>query len=146
MRPLGTVVNFSPRGSIIIRSEIAPRIGQVVCDNRGTPLGKVIRITGPVSRPYIMVSALAKDEVQMFRIGGKKVFLDDGPRQPDRRPHRERSEPTRPRSGGNSGERPKGRPWNPPSFKGKGYNDRDHGKNSTGQRPPSRDRRKKTRY
>jgi rRNA processing protein Gar1 len=81
------VFNFSPKGSIVVKATTTPRIGQIVCDNKGRPLGKVIRITGPVSSPYVLVSSLAKDEISMYRLSGKQVFLDD---RSDHSPPRER--------------------------------------------------------
>jgi rRNA processing protein Gar1 len=87
LRPLGKVFNFSPKGSIVVRATITPRIGNVVCDNKGRPLGKVIRITGPVNSPYVLVTSAAKDEMSMYRLSGKQVFIDDSFQQ---RPPRER--------------------------------------------------------
>jgi rRNA processing protein Gar1 len=82
LRSLGKVVNFSPKGSVVVRAASTPRIGQMVCDNKGRPIGKIIRITGPVGSPYVLISALAKDEISMFRLSGKQLFLDDSSRRP----------------------------------------------------------------
>lgn len=92
MRPLGKVFNFSPKGSIVVKATMTPRIGNLVCDNKGRPLGKVIRITGPVKAPYVLVSPMAKDEMSMFRLSGKQVFIDDTYHQ---RPKRDRRSPAR---------------------------------------------------
>ncbi|MGA1873083.1 MAG: H/ACA ribonucleoprotein complex subunit GAR1 [Thermoplasmatota archaeon] len=85
MKVLGSVVNFSPKGSIVIRADITPRIGQTVCDKMGAPVGRIVRITGPVDRPYVMVSGAANEETALFRLRGRKVFLDDSPRHTERR-------------------------------------------------------------
>jgi rRNA processing protein Gar1 len=87
------VFNFSPKGSIVVKATMTPRIGNVVCDKMGRPLGKVIRITGPVEAPYVLVTSMAKDEISMFRLSGKQVFIDDTYQQ---RPARDR----RPRAKG----------------------------------------------
>jgi rRNA processing protein Gar1 len=77
LRPLGKVFNFSPSGAIVVKAGTTPRIGNIICDNKGRPIGKVVRITGPVSEPYVLVTPLAKDEMSMFRLTGKQVFIDD---------------------------------------------------------------------
>ncbi|MGA1792781.1 MAG: Gar1/Naf1 family protein [Thermoplasmatota archaeon] len=145
MKPLGSVVNFSPKGSIVVRADITPRIGQVVCDSKGIPLGKIIRITGPVKNPYVLVSPLAKDEISLFRVGGKKVFVDDAPRPAERREHRVRKDDRGPPRDGKRSGRPQNRPERPRG--GQGYKGRSGGqrKPDQGNRSFSRDRRKKDR-
>ncbi|MGA1866161.1 MAG: H/ACA ribonucleoprotein complex subunit GAR1 [Thermoplasmatota archaeon] len=145
MRQLGTIVNFSPKGSIIIRSEITPIIGQVVCDNRGVPLGRVIRITGPVDRPYIMISPMAKDNVHLFRMGGRQVFLDERSKPLNRKERMEKPEVQRQRSGRDGGGRPRDRSKGSRSFKVRGKGEGGYKKDARRSGPSSRDRRKKTR-
>jgi len=145
MKPLGSVVNFSPKGSIVIKADITPRIGQVVCDSKGAPLGKIIRITGPVKTPYVLVSPLAKDEMSLFRVGGKKVFIDDSPRQPERREHRARRERPAPSRDANKGGRPQNRSDRPRGgggFKGRPGAPRRQGQ---GNKPFKKDKRKRDR-
>ncbi|MGA1820459.1 MAG: H/ACA ribonucleoprotein complex subunit GAR1 [Thermoplasmatota archaeon] len=145
MKPLGSVVNFSPKGSIVVKADITPRIGQIVCDSKGTPLGRIIRITGPVESPYVLVSPLAKDEMSLFRVGGKKVFLEDAPRQMERREHRVRKEERGPPVDRKRGGRPQYRPDKPKG--GGGYKGRPGGQGKQGQRNRqySKDRRRKDR-
>lgn len=99
MRPLGTVFNFSPKGSIVVKATITPRIGNFVCDNKGRPIGKIVRITGPVKAPYVLVSPMAKDEMSMFRLSGKKVFIDETHQQRPPRPRRPPSTRQEPKRG-----------------------------------------------
>lgn len=51
---VGTVVAFPPSGSVTVRSESPafPVEGAMVSDDRGRFSGKVVRVFGPVSRPY----------------------------------------------------------------------------------------------
>ena len=145
MKPLGRVVNFSPKGSIVIRADITPRIGQVVCDSKGTPLGRIIRITGPVESPYILVSPLAKDEMSLFRVGGKKVFVDETSRQPERREYRARREGPPPSSDMRKGGRPQNRPDRPRGgggFKGRPGAPR---RQVQGKKPFNKDKKKRDR-
>lgn len=86
MRPIGKVVNFSPKGSVVVRATMTPRIGQFVVGRKGEPVGKIVRITGPVDSPYVLVQPGVKEDGSLFRLAGKPVFIDD--RQPQRRERR----------------------------------------------------------
>jgi len=99
---LGKVVNFSSSGSIIIRGGMTPRIGQLICGRKGEPIGKVIKVTGPVGSPYVIINPVIKEEASLHRLAGRPVFIDERPppRQDERRSRggefqRERSGPGR---------------------------------------------------
>ncbi|MBN1540469.1 MAG: hypothetical protein JW939_10020 [Candidatus Thermoplasmatota archaeon] len=88
---------------------------------------------------------MAKDEVQMFRMGGKKVFLDERPKPLIRKERRERPEAQRPAYGRDGGGRPRDRPKGSRDFKVRGKAEGKHKKNVRGSAPSPRDRRKKPR-
>jgi rRNA processing protein Gar1 len=57
MRDVGTVLSVTPSGRLTVRapsSEVAPE-GTAVRDGRGILRGKVVRVFGPVARPYLSV-------------------------------------------------------------------------------------------
>jgi rRNA processing protein Gar1 len=77
IRPAGRIVNFSNKGNIILRSESPPRLGDLIVDKRSNSIGKVIRITGPVSSPYVILSSKVEDQSMLRGLLGKEVFISD---------------------------------------------------------------------
>ena len=75
MMRIGQVVRLSSEGTIIIRSQTAPPMGGIVCDNRGRDLGRIIRVTGPVSAPYAIVRPLGSMPEGLMRLIGRDVYL-----------------------------------------------------------------------
>ncbi|HHD16163.1 MAG TPA: hypothetical protein ENK47_05585 [Euryarchaeota archaeon] len=76
MRSAGRVVNFSHKGAIILRSTVPPGIGDIIVDRRSEPVGKVIRITGPVKSPYVIVNPFrGHDELPMSSLLGRELFI-----------------------------------------------------------------------
>lgn len=95
MEPLGKVVNFSPKGSLIVKAVRAPSAGQTVVDRKQRPLGRVLKVTGPVAGPYVIVAPVRDLEGPMNRLLGTEVFLQSAP--PERRPREGPREPGPPR-------------------------------------------------
>lgn len=79
MKPLGRVVNVSSSGMLIIRSDVAPRIGKPVCDKGKFRIGRISRVTGPADKPYVIVKPTGKSEHSLTGIVGRDLFLDDEP-------------------------------------------------------------------
>ena len=75
MQSAGKVMRFSSTGTLIIRSDVAPQIGLAVCDMRGRDIGRIIRITGPVNRPYTIVKPLKDIPEGINRLIGKEVYI-----------------------------------------------------------------------
>lgn len=75
MMRIGQVVRLSSEGTIIIRSQTAPPMGGIVCDNRGRDLGRIIRVTGPVSAPYAIVRPVGSMPEGLMRLIGRDVYL-----------------------------------------------------------------------
>jgi len=55
LKRLGKVSHISSHRKLILRSEFAPKIGDVVVTKDLTEIGKISDVFGPVSRPYIAV-------------------------------------------------------------------------------------------
>jgi rRNA processing protein Gar1 len=75
MMRIGQVVRLSSEGTIIIRSQTAPPMGAIVCDNRGRDLGRIIRVTGPVSSPYAIIKPVGSMPEGLMRLIGGDVYL-----------------------------------------------------------------------
>ena len=99
MRSIGKVVNFSSSGSIVVKGTVAPRIGSIAVDKRSTPVGKVVRITGPVDGPYLIMKPLGDYPGGLMRLLGHPVYLGQEPqrrhREGGRRPQRAGPRPGR---------------------------------------------------
>jgi len=72
---LGRIVGFSTGGTIIVRASSSPGLGVVLCDIRGRDLGRVIRITGPVGSPFLVLKPFDKTPEGTVRLIGKDVVL-----------------------------------------------------------------------
>lgn len=96
LRSAGKVVNFTRKGSLILRAKDAPRIGDFIVDKRSNRIGKVIRITGPVKSPYVMVTNNVEDTEILKTLPGRELFISE---------RKERPRQQRPR-GGDRGRRP----------------------------------------
>jgi len=72
---MGKVVNFSPSGSIVVKGAFAPRMGSIAVDKRSTPVGKVVRITGPVDGPYLIMKPVGDYPGGLMRMLGHPVYL-----------------------------------------------------------------------
>jgi rRNA processing protein Gar1 len=53
MKKLGTVENVIHDGTVILRTSETPAPGTRVFDSRGAEVGRVARVFGPVSEPYV---------------------------------------------------------------------------------------------
>ncbi len=85
MRSLGHVENIAYDGLVLVRAGFAPRKGVVVLDRRKRPVGRVVRVFGPVKEPFAAVRPDGKPGVSLI---GSEVFVDEGgrnARQEDRR-------------------------------------------------------------
>ncbi|MCL2712048.1 MAG: Gar1/Naf1 family protein [Methanomassiliicoccaceae archaeon] len=76
MNVLGVVEDISHEGLIIVRGEVTPEYGNIVCDPKGKKIGTVKRIFGPVKEPYI--SVVPADRSVLKGIEGKKVYFEEG--------------------------------------------------------------------
>lgn len=54
-------------------------MGVILVDMRSNPVGKVIRITGPVTSPYVILSPKVKDQGILRGLLGKDLYLSDRP-------------------------------------------------------------------
>ncbi len=74
-RRLGVVEDIGHDGSLLVRSEFAPARGAEVLDRRNRPLGRVIRVFGPVKEPFTSVRTAAPAAPSLV---GTDVFVGEG--------------------------------------------------------------------
>lgn len=87
MRRLGVVENIAHDGTVLVRSEFAPSRGSDVRDKRNRPLGRVVKVIGPVREPIV---AIRPDGPASAALIGADVFVGEGKHanQEDRRGRR----------------------------------------------------------
>lgn len=87
MRRLGVVENIAHDGTVLVRSEFAPSRGADVRDKRNRPLGRVVKVFGPVREPFAAVRPIGPASLSLI---GADVFVDEGNHadQEDRRGRR----------------------------------------------------------
>ena len=76
MKLLGKVNGLSKRGSLLVKGVSEPRDGEQVLDPTGRMIGKVERMVGPVSDPFIIVKL--KRGVSGAGLPGIQVYTSDG--------------------------------------------------------------------
>ena len=75
MRRLGVVENIAHDGTVLVRSEFAPARGADVRDRRNRPLGRVVKVFGPVREPFSAVRPIAAASLSLI---GADVFVPEG--------------------------------------------------------------------
>jgi rRNA processing protein Gar1 len=74
LEEVGTVLRRARSGMVIVRLKREPKEGQVLCDSKGRPVGKVVEVFGPVRSPY--ASLMPKTD-RVEGLLGEKVFTRD---------------------------------------------------------------------
>lgn len=77
MGPVGSVVALTPSGFVTVRASSSefPSEGASVRDARGRLEGRVVRVFGPVARPYLLVRPRrAPNPVDGAALLGAEVF------------------------------------------------------------------------
>ena len=55
MKRLGTVKNLTRNGHVLLRVQQSVDVGKAVHDARGSYIGRITRVFGPVKEPYALV-------------------------------------------------------------------------------------------
>lgn len=74
MKRLGIVADISYRGTLVIRAEIPPTEGEKVFTGEGEQIGRVDRVFGPVSRPYVSVKPTGREK--LMGLIGRETYLE----------------------------------------------------------------------
>ncbi len=75
MKRLGKVLHISNRGSIILRVEQTPPLGNksIVMDKKAQEIGRIVDIFGPVSNPYVAIRP--KRDFNPEKLVGQMLYL-----------------------------------------------------------------------
>jgi RNA-binding protein len=74
MRLLGEIQEVAFDGKLIVRGQFAPGSREKVFDNRRRPLGRIVRVFGPVASPYVTVET--SGDQSLLSIVGKQVYIE----------------------------------------------------------------------
>lgn len=74
MQEIGTVMHLANSGRVIVRLTQQVGEGQLLCDQKGTKVAKVMELIGPVSSPYASATPLTNSIKKYVE---KKVFATD---------------------------------------------------------------------
>lgn len=87
MRRLGVIENIAHDGTVLVHAEFAPSRGADVRDKRNRPVGRVVKVFGPVQEPFAAVRPLGPASLSLI---GADVFVEEGTHadQEDRRGRR----------------------------------------------------------
>ena len=72
MQEVGEVLHLASSGRVIIRLSKPLKDGQMIVDNSGTKVAKVLEMIGPVDAPYASAIPLTNN---IKRHVGKKVYI-----------------------------------------------------------------------
>lgn len=76
MQEIGEVMHLAGSGRVIVRLSDTPAEGQVLCDEKGTKVAKVMELIGPVSNPFASATPLTNN---IKRYIGKNVYASGSP-------------------------------------------------------------------
>lgn len=71
MQEVGEIMHLAGSGRVIIQLSSRLAEGQVLCDENGTRVAKVVELIGPVKRPFASASPLTNN---VRKYVGKNVF------------------------------------------------------------------------
>jgi rRNA processing protein Gar1 len=74
MKYLGEVQEVSFDGKLIVKGVCAPQPRETVTDNRRRPIGRVVRVFGPVASPYVSVEVTG--DSSLLSAVGKQVYVE----------------------------------------------------------------------
>jgi rRNA processing protein Gar1 len=75
MRLLGNVQDVTSDGKLIVKGTFSPAFRADAVDNRKRPLGRVVRVFGPVISPYVTIEPAPG--VSLLSVIGKQVYVEE---------------------------------------------------------------------
>ncbi|HOE52121.1 MAG TPA: Gar1/Naf1 family protein [Methanomassiliicoccales archaeon] len=73
MQLLGNVQEVTVDGRLVVRATFTPKLKEAVFDNRKRPLGRIVRIFGPVGSPYVTVEPTG--DAGLLSAVGRQVYI-----------------------------------------------------------------------
>jgi RNA-binding protein len=76
LQEVGEIMHLAGSGRVIIQLSNKLVEGQILCDEKGTRVAKVMELIGPVSRPFASATPLTNNIKKYI---GKSVFASEEP-------------------------------------------------------------------
>lgn len=73
MQEIGEIVHLASSGRVIIQLSDKMAEGQILCDEKGTRVAKIVELIGPVKRPFASATPLTNN---IKRYVGRSVFAN----------------------------------------------------------------------
>ena len=73
MKRLGTVKNLTRNGHVLLRVQQSVDVGKAVHDARGSYIGRITRVFGPVKEPYALVKPAG---TELTKLLDTQVYVD----------------------------------------------------------------------
>lgn len=80
-------MHLAGSGRVIIQLSERLVEGQILCDEKGTRIAKVVELIGPVKRPFASASPLTNN---IKRYVGRNVFATEQPAKPQKKFRRQK--------------------------------------------------------
>ncbi|WP_152023813.1 H/ACA ribonucleoprotein complex subunit GAR1 [Candidatus Nitrosomarinus catalina] len=74
MQEVGEIMHLAGSGRVIVQLSKELVEGQILCDNKGTRVAKVMELIGPIKRPFASATPLTNS---INKFVGKQVFIFD---------------------------------------------------------------------
>jgi RNA-binding protein len=76
LQEVGEIMHLAGSGRVIIQLSEKVAEGQILCDDKGTRVAKVMELIGPVKRPFASCTPLTNNIKKYI---GKSVFASEAP-------------------------------------------------------------------
>jgi len=74
LQEVGEIMHLAGSGRVIVQLSKELVEGQILCDNKGTRVAKVMELIGPIKRPFASATPLTNS---INKFVGKRVFISD---------------------------------------------------------------------
>jgi|TARA_B100001939_G_scaffold317940_1_gene304981 RNA-binding protein len=74
LQEVGEIMHLAGSGRVIVQLSKELVEGQILCDNKGTRVAKVMELIGPIKRPFASATPLTNS---INKFVGKRVFIFD---------------------------------------------------------------------
>ena len=74
LKRLGSVIQVTKRGAVIVQTDKSPPIGAKVVDKKAQTIGSIHDVFGPVKSPYVSIKSNLKYD-DASRLVGQVVYL-----------------------------------------------------------------------
>jgi RNA-binding protein len=75
LKHIGTLKTISTTGNLIVKAKFTPNLNDEVAEKTSKVIGKVVKVFGPVSKPYVAVKPSVDDKTILNKLIGLDVYI-----------------------------------------------------------------------